>query len=192
MMTQTGSIVNLFVAPVAFLDADAPEGVRIEDQINLTIKAAADDKEYQHSLPAKNGTVATKTLEEWQAQGKLVTVFSSSLRAVPFVHDTRKDEAGNPLKKYMRPGRKVTVGEQAIETDAFVVFQSYDVQLAEAVGMEKPAVQARGDYLKRQQELRRRANQARVERARQLVEERKTQARASKTENATAGGKKPA
>lgn len=192
MMTQTGSIINIFVAPVAFLDADAPDGVRVEDQVNLTLKAAADDKEYQHALPAKNDSIALKTLEEWQSQGKLVTVFASSLRAVPFVHDTRKDEAGNPVKKYMRPGRKVTVGEQSIETDAFVIFQSYDVQLAESVGLEKSATQARGDFLKRQQEMRKRANQARVERARQLVEERKTQVQANKTAHATPGGKKSA
>lgn len=186
MNAQTGNIVNLYVAPFAFLDADAPDGVRVEDQINLTLRAAADQQEYQHNLPAK-GAVTLKSLEEWQAQGKLVTVFSSGLRAVPFVHDNRKDEAGNPLKKYQRAGRKVSVSEGfAIEADAFVVFQSYDVQPADAVGMEKPAEKARGDYIRRQQEFRKRANQARVEKAQQMVEERKAQAKA-KAEQATAG-----
>jgi hypothetical protein len=196
MLTQTGSIVNLFVAPIAFLDAEAPDGVRIEDQINLTLKAAADDKEYQHALPIKGDTAAMKSLEEWQAQGKLVTIFSSSVRAVPFVHDTRKDEAGNPMKKYLRPGRKLTVGEGlAVEADAFLIFQSYDVQLAEQVGLAKSAEQARGDFLKRQQEFRKRSNQARVEKARQLVEERKAQAQAAKAhgaDTARAGSRKSA
>jgi hypothetical protein len=188
MITQTGSIVNHFVAPVAFLDAEAPDGVRIEDQITLTLKATADDKEYQHALPIKGNTAAVKSLEEWQAQGKLVTVYSSSVRAVPFVHDTRKDEAGNPLKKYLRPGRKLTVGEGlAVEADAFLIFQSYDVQLAEQAGLAKSAEQARGDFLKRQQEFRKRSNQARVEKARQLVEERKAQAKVQGTDTTRAG-----
>jgi len=188
MLTQTGSIVNLYTAPVAFLDVEAPEGVRVEDQINLTLKAAADDKEYQHGLPVKGGTAALKSLEEWQAQGKLVTIFSSSVRAVPFVHDNRKDEAGNPMKKYLRPGRKLTVGEGvAVEADAFLIFQSYDVQLAEQTGLGKSAEQARGDFLKRQQEFRKRSNQARVEKARQLVEERKAQAKAQVTDSARTG-----
>jgi hypothetical protein len=195
MLTQTGTIANLFVAPVAYLDAEGPEGVRVEDQINLTLKAAADDKEYQHSLPVKGGTVALKALEDWQAQGKLVTAFASSVRAVPFVHDTRKDEAGNPMKKYLRPGRKLTVGDGlAVEADAFLVFQSYDVQLAEQAGLAKSAEQARGDFLKRQQEFRKRSNQARVEKARQLVDERKAQAKAKSAETAPgiSGSKKSA
>lgn len=187
MNAQTGNIVNLYVAPVAFLDADASEGVRVEDQINLTLRAAADQQEYQHNLPAK-GAVTLKTLEEWQAQGKLVTVLSSGLRAIAFIHDNRKDESGNPLRKYQRSGRKVNVGENlAVEADAFVVFQSYDVQLADTVGMGKLAENARGDYIRRQQEFRKRANQARVEKAHQMVEERKAQAKA-KVAQATAGG----
>jgi hypothetical protein len=188
MLTQTGSIVNLYIAPVAFLDANAADGVRVEDQINLTLKAAADDTEYQHALPVKGGGAALKSLEEWQAQGKLVTVYASSVRAVPFVHDNRKDEEGKPLKKYLRPGRKLTVGEGlAVEADAFLVFQSYDVRLAEETGMAKSAEQARGDYLRRQQEFRQRSNQARVEKARQLVEERKAQAK-EKAKTVTAAG----
>jgi len=74
-----------------------------------------------------------------------------------------------------------------VEADAFLIFQSYDVQLAEQTGLGKSAEQARGDFLKRQQEFRKRSNQARVEKARQLVEERKAQAKAQGADTARTG-----
>lgn len=175
MNTQTGYIVNLYVAPVAIPDPDSAEGVREEEQINLSLRAAADDKEYNHNIAITPNTIALKTLEEWQIEGKLVTVFSSSLRAVPFVHDSTKDKDGNPVKKYARAGRKVMVGQLAVETDAFVVFQSYDVQVAETLGLDKPAEKAHGDYIRRQAEYRKRSNLQRIEKAKQLVVERKAQ-----------------
>ena len=104
---------------------------------------------------------------------------SSTVRALPFVHDTSKDAEGNPLKKYQRAGKKVTVGQGlTIETDAFVLFSAYDVRLAVQADLDQEAQQAHGEYLKRQAEYRRRSVQARIEKAKQLVEERRTQAKA--------------
>ncbi len=186
MFTHTGKITNVYTAPVALIDPTAPDGIRTVEQLNLTIKSSSDDREYQHSLPVDEKTVSVKNLEEWQAQGKLVTVFASSVRAITFAHDLRKDEQGNPLKRYMRSGRKAVVtgadgSSVQAELDAMVVFQSYDVRLAEQVkDLDKEADRAAGDFLRQQQERRRLSNATRIERARQQVEERKARIRAER------------
>jgi len=73
----------------------------------------------------------------------------------------------------------VTVGQGlTIETDAFVVFSAYDVRLAGQANLDQEAQQAHGEHLKRQAEYRRRSVQTRIEKAKQLVEERRAQAKA--------------
>jgi hypothetical protein len=177
-MTNTGNIALVYVAPFARPDATAPGGLVIEDQIALTIKASSDEKEYQFNLPITDHTPAMSLLEEWQEQGKLVTVFISTLRAVPFVHDTSKDKDGNPVKKYLRAGKKVAVGKVIVETDAFVVQQAYDVRLAGSVDLDTEAQKAHGDYLKRQAEYKKRSVQARIEKAKEKVKQAQDEAAA--------------
>jgi hypothetical protein len=181
MLTQTGNIAIVYAAPVGIPDASAPEGVRIEEQLSVTLKSAADEKEYQFNLPISDKTPALKQLEEWQAEGQLVTILASSVRALPFIHDTSKDAEGNPLKRYQRPGRKVAVGGNTIEADAFVVFQGYDIRLAGSVDHAQEAQKAHGEYLKRQAEYRRRSVQARIEKAKERITAQKEAVKAAQT-----------
>ncbi len=186
MLTATGHISIVFAAPVAIRDAAAPNGLRVEEQISLTLKAAADDREYQFNLPISEKAVGLTQLEGWQNEGKQVTVFASSLRALPFIHDTSKDEQGNPLKKYQRAGRKVKVGgDLTIETDAFVILQAYDVRLAGSFDQAKEAEQAHTSYLRQQAEFRKRSVQARIEKAKERV--RQQQEAAAQATQAQAG-----
>src|SRR5581483_4620886 len=179
MLTQTGYITIAYAAPVAIRDSTTPTGLRVEDQISLTLKAAADEREYQYNLPLGEKTVGLQQLESWQNDRQLVTVFASSLRALPFVHDTSKDEQGNPLKKYQRAGRKVKVGgDLTIETDAFVIFTAYDVRAAASVDLAKEANQAAASYARQQAEFRKRSVQARIEKAKQRVREQEEAAKA--------------
>jgi hypothetical protein len=192
MFTATGTLPMVYEATYAIPDPSTPEGIREGQQLVLILKSVSDEKEYQFTLPITEKTPALKQLEEWQNDGKQVSVFASALRALPFVHDTTKGKDGNPVKRYQRPGRKVTVGNGVtVETDAFVVFTAYDVRLAGSVELDTEAQKAHGDYLKRQAEYRRRSVQQRVEKARQLVEERKAQIRtqaAQGTQGTQAGG----
>jgi hypothetical protein len=178
MLTQTGNIAIVYAAPVGIPDASAPDGLRVEEQLSVTLKSAADEKEYQFNLPITEKTPALKQLEEWQAEGQLVTILASSVRALPFIHDTSKDAEGNPLKRYQRPGRKVAVGGNTIEADAFVVFQGYDIRLA---GSVDHAQEAHGEFLKRQAEYRRRSVQARIEKAKERIVAQKEAVKAAQT-----------
>jgi hypothetical protein len=170
MFTTTGHLSVVFVQPVGIPDPSAPDGLRVEDQLSVTIKASADEKEYQFNIPIGDKTPSLQQLEEWQAEGKLVTAFASSVRALPFIHDTSKDEAGNPVKKYQRPGRKVTVtANLTVEADAFVVFQGYDLRLAETANLGEEATKAHGEFLKRQAEYRKRSVASRIEKAKERI-----------------------
>ena len=170
MLTQTGNIAIVYAAPVGIPDGSAPDGLRVEEQLSVTLKSASDEKEYQFNLPITEKTPALKQLEEWQAEGQLVTILASSVRALPFIHDTSKDAEGNPLKRYQRPGRKVSVGGNlTIEADAFIVFQGYDIRLAGSVDHAQEAQKAHGEFLKRQAEYRRRSVQARIEKAKERI-----------------------
>jgi hypothetical protein len=180
MFTATGTIPLVYSAPVGIPDTTAPDGLRIEEQISLSLRSSSDDREYQFNLPITEQAPALGQLEQWQAEGKVVTVLASGLRALPFIHDTSKDQNGNPLKRYQRPGRKVTVGSNVtIEADAFIVFQAYDVRLAGSVDLDQEAQKAHGDYLKRQAEYRKRTVQARIEKARERVRAQQEAAKAA-------------
>jgi hypothetical protein len=185
MFTTTGHLAIVYAAPVAIRDTTTPDGLRVDDQLSVTLKSASDEKEYQFNLPITEKTPALKQLEEWQAAGQLVTIFASAVRALPFIHDTSKDAEGNPLKRYQRPGRKVTVGSNlTIEADAFVVFQGYDIRPAGSVDHDKEAQAAHGEFLKRQAEYRQRSIQGRIEKARERI---KAQQEAAKAAQAAQG-----
>ena len=56
-IASTGTISLVFAAPVALPDPAAPDGLRIDQQISLTLKLASDDKEYQFNLPVTEQTI---------------------------------------------------------------------------------------------------------------------------------------
>jgi hypothetical protein len=180
MFTESGHIVIVYAQPVAFPDANAPDGLREEEQLSVTIKASSDEKEYQFNLPITDKTPGLKQLEEWQAAGELVTILASTVRALPFIHDDSKDAECNPLKRYQRPGRKVAVGANLIvEADAFIVFQGYDIRLAGNVDHAQEAQKAHGEFLKRQAEYRRRSIQGRIDKAKERIAAQKEAVKAS-------------
>ena len=57
MLTKTGYVTMAFAAPVGFRDAAAPGGIREEEQLNVTLKALGDEKEYQCNLAINDKTV---------------------------------------------------------------------------------------------------------------------------------------
>jgi hypothetical protein len=180
MFSSTGHMAIVYPVPVGIQDATAPDGIRVDEQLNVTLKSASDEKEYQFNLPITERTPSLKQLEEWQAAGELVTILASTVRALPFIHDNSKDAEGNPLKRYQRPGRKVTVGTNVVvEADAFVVFQGYDIRLAGSVDLGQEAQAAHGEFLKRQAEYRRRSIQGQIQKAKERIKAQQEAARAS-------------
>jgi hypothetical protein len=185
VITQTGHLAMAYIVPVGTPDTTAPKGLRVEDQFSVTLKSASDEKEYQFNLPITEKTPSLKQLEEWQAAGQLVTVFASTVRALPFIHDNSKDAEGNPLKRYQRPGRKVAVGDNlTIEADAFVVFQGYDIRVAGSVDLAQEAQAAHGEFLRRQAEYRRRSIQGRIEKAKERIKAQQEAAEAAQAAQA--------
>ena len=189
MLTGNGTISSVFAQPVGILDANAPDGVREEQQLSLTLKSSSDDRDYQYSIPVRDDTVALAQLEQWMEEGQLVTVFASSCRAIPVLHDTSKDEQGNPIKRYQRAGRKVSVGQQQVEADAFIVFQAYDVRLAAQADLAKEAQRAHGEYLKQQREYKRRSVEKRVLQAKERIEAMRAEQHNRKTERKAVAAK---
>jgi hypothetical protein len=182
MFTDTGYLAMCYIAPIGIPDPSAEDRLRVEDQLSVTLKSASDEREYQFNLPITDKTPGLKQLEEWQAEGELVTILASTVRALPFIHDDSKDAEGNPLKRYQRPGRKVAVGANLIvEADAFIVFQGYDIRLAGNVDHAQEAQKAHGEFLKRQAEYRRRSIQGRIDKAKERI---KTQQEAARTSQA--------
>jgi hypothetical protein len=186
MHSTTGNLAVVFIAPVGLLDPSAEDGVRVDEQLSITLKSISDEKEYQFNLPITEKTPSLKQLEEWQAAGEMVTILASTVRALPFIHDNSKDSEGNPLKRYQRPGRKVTVGANlVVEADAFVVFQGYDIRLAGSVDLAQEAQAAHGEFLKRQAEYRRRSIQGQIEKAKERIKAQQEAARASQAAQAS-------
>jgi hypothetical protein len=180
MFSATGNMAIFYIAPVGLRDPSAELGIRVDEQLSVTLKSASDEKEYQFNLPITEKTPSLKQLEEWQAAGELVTILASTFRALPFIHDNSKDAEGNPLKRYQRPGRKVTVGTNlVVEADAFVVFQGYDIRLAGSVDLGQEAHAAHGEFLKRQAEYRRRSIEGQIEKAKERIKAQQEAARAS-------------
>ena len=75
----SGDITLAWTGPVALNDPDAPDGVREIDQLNLTIKAEADEKEYQCVVPVDKAP-SEDECTHWMEVGQKVTVFYSSIR----------------------------------------------------------------------------------------------------------------
>jgi uncharacterized protein YlxW (UPF0749 family) len=193
MFTATGHLAMVFDAPAVVPDATSANGLRTEQQLNVSLKAAADEQEYQFTLPITDGTPSLQQLEEWQQAGQLVTVLASAVRAISFYHDTSKDKDGNPVKKYRRAGRRLEVGSVVVEADAFVGFSAYDIRPAGATDLAQEAQKAHGEYLKRQAQYRQRQVVKRKQQAEERVQQRLAQAEAeAKAQAAQGQGKKSA
>ena len=151
----TGTVTLAYVAKAAVNDASAPDGARLIDQIAIEFRAAADDAQYTFNLTPNTATPALEQIQRWRADGTRVTVFCSSIRAQPFVHDTvTKGPDGKP-KSYPKAGKKVQVvglvGNKPTtldaEIDAFLTFQAYDIQPAGTFDLEEVAKKAHGANL---------------------------------------------
>jgi hypothetical protein len=179
MFTITGYCTNHVVLPTFFPTGEGTGEER--DQLNVTLKALSDEKEYQFSLDIGPNSKApgVDQLDGWMAQGTPLTVLAASVRAVPFVHDTTPQKDGS-TKKYARAGRKVMIGKVSAELDSMVVFQAYEIRPAGQLDLQAEAQAAHGAFLKQQAEYRKRSNAKRIAKAKESVEQRKRDASAKK------------
>ena len=174
--TITGDIVLGWIGPVGFSDPDAPDGVREVEQLNLTIRAQADEKEYQCTIPADKAPTEDQC-EQWQRTATKVTVFYSAPRVNVFAIDrTAKGADGKP--KYIpKDGKKLTAGKTVMEVGSILTFQGYDVQPAGAVNLADLSNAAHGAYLVQQAEYRKRSVAAKKKRAQEQVAKKRAEAK---------------
>ena len=143
--TMTGDLVQGWIGPVAFEDPDAPDGVRIVDQMNITLRASGDEKDHQFTIPADKGPTEEQ-IQQWQRSGTRVTILWSSVRSNVFAIDPNaKDEEGKP--KFRQAGKKLTLGKVAMEVGSMMTFQGYEVLPAGTLDLEANATRAHGDFL---------------------------------------------
>ena len=177
--TITGDIVIGWIGPVGFADPDAPDGVREVEQLNLTIRAQADEKEYQCTIPADKAPTEDQC-EQWQRTGIKVTVFYSAVRVNVFAVDrTAKGEDGKP-RFIPKEGKKLTVGKTVMEVGNILTFQGYDVKPAGEFNLADLGNAAHGAYLLQQAEYRKRSIAAKKKRAQEQVAKKRIEAKQKK------------
>ena len=179
MLTQTGNIAIVYAAPVGIPDASAPDGLRVEEQLSVTLKSAADEKEYQFNLPISDKTPASSSSRSGRRRGSSSP--SSRPRSVPCPSSMTPARMPRAIPSSATSvlAARSAVGGNTIEADAFVVFQGYDIRLAGSVDHAQEAQKAHGEYLKRQAEYRRRSVQARIEKAKERIAAQKEAVKAS-------------
>ena len=177
--TITGDIALAWTGPVALTDPDAPDGVREIDQLNVTIKAEADEKEYQCVIPADKAP-SEDECSRWMELGQKVTVYWSSVRqSVYGIDRTAKGPDGKP--KYVPPNtRKVTVGKTTVEVGQIITLQGYKVEPAGQVDLADIGKAAHGAFLKQQADYKKRSVANKKARAAEQVKKRKEEAKAAK------------
>ncbi len=177
--TLDGDIVIAYIAPFALVDPDAPDGVREIEQLNLTLRAEADEKEYQFVIPADVAPNEAQC-EQWQKTGQKVVVYWNSVRqAVYGIDRTAKGEDGKP--KYVPPNtKKVTVGKNTVEVSQLLTFQGYKVEPAGPVDLSDIGKAAHGAFLLQQAEYKKRSVKAKKEKAAAQVAKKKQEVKAGK------------
>lgn len=181
--TITGDVVLAWIGPYAQIDPDAPDGVREVDQLNLSIRAAGDEKEYQCIIPAEKGPTEAQC-EDWQKQGIKVTVFYSTLRVNLFALDPNaKGPDGKP--KVVSPmqakiTKALTVGKNALTAGYMLTYQGYKVEAVGTVNLDDEAKFAHGAFLQSQAEWKKRSVAGKKQKAKEQVEKKKQEVKQQK------------
>src|SRR5215472_11166274 len=198
MYVYIGTIDNFTILPSPVLDETAPNGYRVEQRLQVTVKAASNEQTQtvEFRLGDESQAPGEEQLTKWLESGETVQAFCTGLSARPFLHQEGK--------VYRSRGREVRIGEATASLDAFVVLAGVSMApLAGGPPLDEVVKQVRAAYKRSQREFRARRNSERVkqlegqleERVRQMKERRAAQeaekaAAASGAEATSANGRK--
>jgi hypothetical protein len=185
MFDYIGIPDNYQIVPTPILDETQPQGYRVEHRLQVTLKAASNERGYtvEFRLGDDSQAPSEEQLNTWIDSGELVQAFCSAVTARPFVHQEGKQYQARGSKKEIN-------GAEAI-LDTFVIFAGVSMApLAGNAALEDLVKQVRSAFKRSQRQYRAQRSAERAkqqeaqleERARQLLE-RKAQQDA---ENATA------
>jgi hypothetical protein len=164
MQVNVGTIDNFEILPTPVLDESAPEGYRMEQRLQVTLKSASDERQLtvEFRLGDDSDAPAEQQLNAWLETGELVQAFCTGLAARPFVH--------REGKTYRTRGKEVQIGDTKAALDAFVVFAGFAMSPLGAGGLtiEEAVRKARAAYKRGQRAYRERRS---AERLKQLQEE---------------------
>ncbi len=121
MFAVVGTVDNFITLPTPVLDDTQPEGYRLEQRLQVTLKSAADERQVtvEYRLGDNSDAPAEQQLNGWLESGDTVQAFCTGLAARPFVH--------REGKSYRTRGKEVQIGEEKAALDAFVVFAGFAI-----------------------------------------------------------------
>jgi hypothetical protein len=164
MQVNVGTIDNFEILPTPVLDESAPEGYRMEQRLQVSLKSAADERQLTVEFRLGEGSDAPseQQLNAWLETGELVQAFCTGLAARPFVH--------RDGKTYRTRGKEVQIGGTKAALDAFVVFAGFAMSpLGEgAMTIDEAVRKARAAYKRGKRAYRERRS---AERLKQLQAE---------------------
>ena len=159
MQVNVGTVDNFEILPTPVLDESAPEGYRMEQRLQVSLKSAADERQLTVEFRLGEGSDAPseQQLNAWLETGELVQAFCTSLAARPFVH--------REGKTYRSRGKEVQIGDTKAALDAFVVFAGFAMSpLGEgALSLEEAVRKARAAYKRGQRAYRERRSAERLQ-----------------------------
>lgn len=198
MIDVIGTLDNFTTLPSPVLDETHPDGYRIEQRLQVSLKAASNEKQYTIEFRLGtdgqgSDTPSEAQLTQWIESGELVQAFCSGLSARPFVHQADK--------QYRTRGKEVQIGSETASLDAFVVFAGVGMApLANGPALDEIVRKSRVAFKQNQRTYRAQRNTERVaqmeaqmgERVRQLKERQAAQAgqTGQPTEAAAASGRR--
>jgi hypothetical protein len=184
MFDVIGTADNYTIVPAPVLDETQPKGYRVEQRMQVAVKAASNERAYtvEFRLGEQSQAPSEERINQWIESGEMVQAFCTGLTARPFVHQEGKT--------YQARGSQKEINGMPATLDTFVVFAGFAMAPlagAEATALEDIVKQARGAYKRSQRQYRAQRNAERAkqqeaqleERARQLLE-RKAQKEAEK------------
>lgn len=188
MFAMVGTTDNHTLVPAPVLDDSEPKGYRVEQRLQVSLKAASNDRVYtvEFRLGEDSQAPSEEQLNQWIESGELVQAFCTGLTARPFVHQEGKT--------YQARGSQREINGAKATLDTFVVFAGVAMApLAGGPSLEEIVKQVRGAYKRSQRQYRAQRNAERAklqeaqleQRAKQLLE-RKAQQEAEKAASAAA------
>jgi hypothetical protein len=182
MFDLIGTADNYSIVPTPVLDATQAQGYRVEQRMQVTLKAASNERGYtiEFRLGDDAQAPSEEQLNAWIESGELVQAFCSAVTARPFVHQEGK--------QYQARGSEREINGAKAVLDTFVIFAGVSMaSLAGGPALEEIVKQVRSAFKRNQRQYRaqrsaERAQQQQAqleERARQLLE-RKAQQDAEK------------
>jgi hypothetical protein len=185
MHINLGTVDNFEILPTPVLDEGAPEGYRMEQRLQVSMKMASDERQItvEFRLGDDSDAPAEQQLNAWLESGELVQAFCTGLAARPFVHQEGKN--------YRTRGKEVQIGDAKAALDAFVVFAGFAMSpLGEgALTIEDGVRKARAAYKRGQRAYRERRS---AERLKQLQDGMPERIRLMKERKATQDAEKAA